>query len=238
MKIRLIGAAVLAVALPFGVPGAATAATLQVTPGVPSSTSTVRAFAPGGFTGPFGQSFTSIDSSLNSIGFQFVGFNPGSTGQAYTLSLFAGETLTGTSLVTRTFTLPTTITTNTPTWFDVDIGAVAATVGQRYTAVLSSSDIRNGIVLGPNFSYAIPPNGGQVSGDTYAGGRFFSGGTAVYPDCPNNATSPCDLNFRVTGTTVAAAVPEPASWALMVGGFGLMGGIVRRRQRATTRAFA
>jgi hypothetical protein len=27
----------------------------------------------------------------------------------------------------------------------------------------------------------------------------------------------------------AAAVPEPASWALMVGGFGLVGVVARRR---------
>ena len=30
----------------------------------------------------------------------------------------------------------------------------------------------------------------------------------------------------------AAAVPEPATWAMMLGGFGLVGGAMRRRQRA------
>jgi hypothetical protein len=29
----------------------------------------------------------------------------------------------------------------------------------------------------------------------------------------------------------AAAVPEPASWAMMIGGFGMVGGALRRRQR-------
>ena len=37
----------------------------------------------------------------------------------------------------------------------------------------------------------------------------------------------------VTGIT-AGAVPEPASWALMIGGFGLVGGTMRRRRTATT----
>jgi hypothetical protein len=32
--------------------------------------------------------------------------------------------------------------------------------------------------------------------------------------------------------TAAAGVPEPASWALMVGGFGLVGGALRQRRRA------
>ena len=31
------------------------------------------------------------------------------------------------------------------------------------------------------------------------------------------------------------AVPEPANWALMIGGFGMIGGAMRRRQRMTVR---
>ena len=37
-------------------------------------------------------------------------------------------------------------------------------------------------------------------------------------------------NFRVS---VAAAVPEPASWAMMLAGFGIVGGAMRRRQRTS-----
>jgi PEP-CTERM motif len=37
-------------------------------------------------------------------------------------------------------------------------------------------------------------------------------------------------NFRITVDTLGAgAVPEPASWALMIAGFGLVGGAMRRR---------
>ena len=35
----------------------------------------------------------------------------------------------------------------------------------------------------------------------------------------------------LTATEATAAVPEPASWAMMVGGFGLVGGALRRRAR-------
>jgi hypothetical protein len=52
--------------------------------------------------------------------------------------------------------------------------------------------------------------------DQSFGSGFFgltNGGTAV------------SGNFRLT----AAAVPEPASWAMMVGGFGVVGGALRRR---------
>ena len=34
-----------------------------------------------------------------------------------------------------------------------------------------------------------------------------------------------------------AAVPEPASWAMMLGGFAVLGGAVRRRSRAQAAAF-
>ena len=36
----------------------------------------------------------------------------------------------------------------------------------------------------------------------------------------------------VTFTLNAAAVPEPAAWAMMIGGFGLVGGALRRRRQA------
>jgi ABC-type amino acid transport substrate-binding protein len=42
-----------------------------------------------------------------------------------------------------------------------------------------------------------------------------------------------------TGVTLtAAAVPEPASWALMLTGFAMVGGVARYRRRATRVAFA
>jgi hypothetical protein len=42
-----------------------------------------------------------------------------------------------------------------------------------------------------------------------------------------------------TGTPGLSAVPEPATWAMMILGFGLVGGVMRRRQRQTVRyAFA
>jgi len=46
------------------------------------------------------------------------------------------------------------------------------------------------------------------------------------------------IKFTVTGPDADAsgAVPEPASWAMMVGGFGLVGGAMRRRSRTLATA--
>lgn len=47
----------------------------------------------------------------------------------------------------------------------------------------------------------------------------------------NNSFRPYiyNLAFEVTGDAVAAGVPEPAAWAMMLAGFGLVGGAMRRR---------
>ena len=77
--------------------------------------------------------------------------------------------------------------------------------------------------LGIGFTKATP---GEVLRISFAQafGYTFTGGTPLYG--PN----------RLGAFTVpdAAAVPEPAVWTLMVGGFGMIGGAVRRKQVLTT----
>jgi len=49
------------------------------------------------------------------------------------------------------------------------------------------------------------------------------------------ATGSTTFNFD---TAAAGGVPEPASWAMMIGGFGVVGGTLRRRKVRTTVSFA
>ena len=73
-----------------------------------------------------------------------------------------------------------------------------------------------------------------LSSPTTGGFSFtaLSSGTIVrFSDVATNPTNGQDIgldNVSVTGT----ALPEPASWALMIVGFGLVGGAVRRRSQA------
>lgn len=42
-----------------------------------------------------------------------------------------------------------------------------------------------------------------------------------------------DLAYNVLGESAPGAVPEPVTWSMMIGGFGLVGGAMRGRRRKT-----
>jgi hypothetical protein len=76
---------------------------------------------------------------------------------------------------------------------------------------------------------------GYVSGATLAGSENFEGtlaslglsaGSYIYTMGSNTIT----VNIGNTGNSGANAAPEPASWAMFIGGFGLVGGVVRRKK--------
>lgn len=223
MKSALFGAAASAAALLFALPAAAQEETLQVTSGTGKRAAQILAF------GPVGQSFTAFTDTLTSVGFQFNTLNPGSANAPITFNLYAGETLSGTSLYTTSFTLPAAWTDRTPRWFDIGLPDVAITDGSVYSLVLSTTSARTGIVLGPDYNIYT---GQPLGPDGYAGGRAFAR-TTLYPNC-TGANNNCDLHFRVTGETLAAVVPEPSAWALLILGFGVVGSALRagRKTRA------
>jgi hypothetical protein len=67
----------------------------------------------------------------------------------------------------------------------------------------------------------------EVLGTNFSGPAWNSGTLTLFYWDSNN--------FDNTGSvlaSVAAVVPEPASWSLMIGGFGLAGAMLRRRRAA------
>ncbi|MEE4540280.1 MAG: PEPxxWA-CTERM sorting domain-containing protein [Erythrobacter sp.] len=181
---------------------------------------------------PIGQSFTAISDTLTSIGFEFSTLNPTAANSAITLDIFAGETLSGTSLFSTSFFLPASIVDRSVEEFvDIALPNIAVSNGNLYTAVLNTTSNRAALVTGPGF---VPQTGMFLGGDAYSGGQLLAGGRSLFSNCLGE-TNNCDANFRVTGELVAGAVPEPATWALMLLGFALAGGALRTVRAAAAR---
>ena len=79
--------------------------------------------------------------------------------------------------------------------------------------------------------------GPQLFSGTTSAPTFLTGTFGLSDISRNRTTDPLTVNYTLTVSDITnnGAVPEPASWAMMVGGFGLLGAAMRRR-RAT--AFA
>jgi hypothetical protein len=187
--------------------GKAAALALLATIALPASATTIENdgawvdFYQIAYFSPLGQSFTAVDADLLSIGFNYAEINSGFENSAITIDLHEGAGLGGAVIASRTFTLA-----NLSGWTDTDFSGVTLTVGQVYTAAVSTSSPLEAI---------------NLTADVYAGGNLYTPQQGFPADR--------DLMFRVVG---ASDVPEPVSWAMMVGGFGLIGGAMRTRRKA------
>ncbi len=166
--------------------------------------------------GPVGQSFTMQGGALSSFGFQFQTIGAAAGNAALGFALLAGDGLAGTVLKQVSAT-PAPGAARQNFWYDFDLGGLSLTDGATYTAVVTASTERLALVYGP-------ASNGTVDG--YAGGRLLTGKPAF--DAASNCTRGlCDANFRFTSTT-AGAVPEPATWAMLLLGFAAIGHALRR----------
>lgn len=96
-------------------------------------------------------------------------------------------------------------------------------------------------------STALPLTTTGACDPTIAGGAQYCpfspfsvgfSGTAQSVTFGGSVNSQVFDDFTFGSTVVGGAVPEPASWGLMILGFGVVGGAMRYRRRATRVAFA
>ncbi|MFD1611236.1 PEPxxWA-CTERM sorting domain-containing protein [Sphingomonas tabacisoli] len=120
--------------------------------------------------------------------------------------------------------------------YTVDFGATNA-----FAFVLGSLDTYNTLTLKYEDGSSQAYIGGQIINDlSFPSGDQISGetnGVVTYRvvDGPRlvGATFTSSQNSFEFDNLATAAVPEPATWAMMLGGFGLIGAVSRRRARAT-----
>lgn len=88
-----------------------------------------------------------------------------------------------------------------------------------------------------SFEWGSPLNAGETLDALPVAGGVFNGsftGTHFF-FAANSATALSADSFRLDGVTVTTPVPEPATWLMMILGFGLLGGVMRRKQQPRVR---
>lgn len=87
-----------------------------------------------------------------------------------------------------------------------------------------------------NFSYALPNNRTNMNWqlETF---EFFASSTTTDLSFAADASAGCCFGPALDNVSIDA-VPEPATWAMMIGGFVLVGGALRSARRRPTRSLA
>ncbi len=177
-----------------------------------------------------GQTFLTPSTSslfdLNSITLQESNGSNFNTSEVLTLGVFSVSGTTLTSLGTENYTFSSV--PGDGGYFTLDTSAL-------------------GLVLNGNTEYAFSlanPDGGEylglvssANGDTTTGLDSYSNGVAIDEATPIAAGNTESFNTPTQGGTYdrafsvqLSAAPEPSTWAMMIGGFALVGGLLRLRR--------
>jgi hypothetical protein len=120
--------------------------------------------------------------------------------------------------------------------YDIDTVDFLAGPNRHDDAPFSNFITLNGTFDGNPFTYNVDYSGTISAFDTitFGGNSFDIGNTRIFFN-PLTLTSAGDTSTGTLSVTTSA-VPEPATWLMMIAGFGMIGaGVRRRRQNVTTR---
>jgi hypothetical protein len=114
-----------------------------------------------------------------------------------------------------------------PTTFFVDRGPVTFGPADQYAAFANQTAIRFS-----NNSNFIGLRAVTSTGDAFYGFAYTTNNVL------NSFGFETVANRAITATTAIPAVPETATWGMMIAGFGMMGAAMRTRRRSTKVSFA
>lgn len=111
----------------------------------------------------------------------------------------------------------------------VSISPFALTPGTRYIVGAYSRDFASSLGTSQGGTGNINPL------VTIFKDRYTEGSSLSFPSFTDNHTGGAWLGANFNLVSIASAVPEPSSWAMMIIGFGAIGAALRRRQNVTRR---
>lgn len=170
------------------------------------------------------------DYTLTNIAAALGGYNGynGTAGIAgYQVNIYSAPSAAGASIIgdiASLSLLPGEVTVTPSGVYDLvsaDIN-IALTAGTYYFSLVAINNFASNGQVGIVTDLDTASNGFQAN----PGGGFGAGTTFAF-----NPTG--TAGYRITGDLTGSVVPEPASWAMMIGGFGLVGGALRRRSSQT-----
>ena len=189
------------------------------------------------------ENFTVSGSSWNVSSLDFYSYQTGAVGftfQTATWSIVSGADVNTGSVVAS----GTTAVTNGGL---VGYRALNTTPNDQTRAVYRVSADISDFVLGTGNYFLtwsltgtaasgpwVPPVDGPLGGNALQSTTFGPYVTLVEAGSGLGV----ELPFTINGTTAAAAVPEAQTWAMMIVGFGVIGGALRQRRGKTTVNFA
>lgn len=220
MKMVMKVAATTALALATLTAGAASAQTYTSTRGDNIS------FFGGANTAIYGQVFNAPTGSLSS--WTFYNNSSNTAGETFGIAAWNGTTVVGSNLFTSATNVVSPDATSAG-FFAHTVSSINLNLsaGASYFAYFTV----NGV--------ASPVNDITFEGSSTSplGGDFrFSNNNA--PAAGNTFSSYSVPNLRYTAVftpSIAAAAPEPATWGMMILGFGIVGFAMRRRQKVDVR---
>ena len=121
--------------------------------------------------------------------------------------------------------------------FEVSLMTIDSWVNSGSTPVLATFTLFNNNQLVSTTPFAASPEVlGVPHTVTAFGNSYFSGPLRLHvtPES-SRAISFDNVTLDVRQVVVSGAVPEPATWLLMILGFGLIGGSMRRRRDPSVR---
>jgi hypothetical protein len=168
--------------------------------------------------GTFSASLSDVTSSTFGIGAGSI-FTNGSGAVTSATDQF-GAIASGTSISLSTVTA----TTGTPVTFSSSFGNFVGNITN--VATIPSPNARVGLNIFGNFSPI-----GSLSAFTPGPADLTLSFTQTGELGPNDPQPAVSGSFTFSSPSITAAVPEPASWAMLITGFGMTGAVLRRRKK-------